>query len=140
MAYSPAALFHGRRGQTGGADEVADTVNIGNGRLAMFVDVQRSLFSDDQASRAEVEVLKIGLSPQGHEHFIACEYLPVLECRDDLRDSIPLDVFDGLFSTVEAASVLKALHKHANEFRIEKLKGTISPIDDSDLYAERGKD
>ena len=140
MAYSPAALFHGSGSQTGGTDEIADTVNVGNGRLAMFIDGQRSLFSDDQAGRAEVEIFNIGLSPQGHEHFIAGEYLPVLECRHDLRDSIPPDVFDGLFSTVATAGMLKALHKHANEFRIEKLKGTISSIDDRDLYAERGKD
>ena len=93
-----------------------------------------------QPGGAEIEVLNICLSPHGHKHFIAHEHLPILERRHHLSDSIPPDLSNRLSPAVVTACLLKALHKRAYEFRIEKLKGAISPIDDGDLHAERGKD
>lgn len=106
----------------------------------MFVDGQRSLFGDGQSGSAEIEVFNICLSPQGHEHLIAREYLPVLECRYDLRDAIPPNLFDGLSPTITSACLLEALHKCSHEFCIEKLKRAFSPIDNGDLHAECGED
>src|ERR1044071_10196435 len=140
MAYSTPALFHRRGRQTRRTDEIADAINMGDSCLAMVVDGQRSFFGDSQACSCEVEFLQICLSPQGHEHFVTGDHLSILECCHHLRDAIPPDVSNRLGPAIAAAFPLKALHERANEFRIEKLQGTISPIDDCDLYTERGKD
>lgn len=96
MAHGPPALLHGRGSQTRGADQIADVVNVGNSRLAMFVDGQRALLSYVQPGGAEIEVLNICLSPHGHKHFIAHEHLPILERRHHLSDSIPPDLSNRL--------------------------------------------
>src|SRR6476660_1906481 len=121
MAYGTPALFHARRGQTRGANEIADAIDVGNSCLAMFVDGQRSLLGDGQAGGAEVEVLQICLSPQGHEHLVAGDHLSVLERRHHLRDAVPADVLYRLRPMITAACLFKALHECSNEFRIEKL-------------------
>ena len=44
MAHGTPALFHGSRGQARGADQIADTINVRNSCLTMFVDGQRPFF------------------------------------------------------------------------------------------------
>ena len=57
MTHGSPALLHGSGGQTRGAEQIADSINVGNGRLAMFVDGQCSLFSESQPGGAEIEIL-----------------------------------------------------------------------------------
>src|SRR4029079_17161110 len=103
MAYGTPALFHTGRGQTRGANEIADAIDVRNSCLAMFVDGQHSLLGDGQACGDEVEVLQICMSPQCHEHLVTGDHLSILERRHHLLDAVPSDVSYRLRATITAA-------------------------------------
>ena len=143
VTHGHAALLHGRGGQGGEPDHVADGVDPGNGRAEVFVHPHVAALGQRDAQRLEVQAPRVSGPPRGEEKLVGPHPPPRFELEAQRVGSgagLALDRFDGIPQEDLRAHPLEGQLDHGRELLVDARQQAVAALDQHDLGAQRGEE